>query len=239
MAADGTVTIMAKNPEVGQGVRTMLPMIIAEELDVDWKSVKIEQADFDRDEVQRPKRGRQHGHAAELDAHAPGGRRRARAFRHRRGADVGRAGIGMHDGLRACDAQGVGPFVELRRTRGEGSHPSRAQRRQPEVERSERIQDRRPRAAGYGRARDYDGQSAVRIDVTLPGMLFAVYEKCGVFGGKVASANLDEIKQMPGVRHAFVVERPDITDPIIPGDPGLESGIAIVADSWWLAQSRA
>ena len=84
------------------------------------------------------------------------------------------------------------------------------------------------------------GKPIFCIDVKVPGMLYAVYEKCGVLGGKVATSNLDDIKKMPGVKHAFVVERPDITDARAAGRTGAQKAAsAIVAETWWHAQIGA
>jgi isoquinoline 1-oxidoreductase beta subunit len=77
------------------------------------------------------------------------------------------------------------------------------------------------------------GQPLFSIDQGGPGMLHAVLEKCPVFGGKPVSANIDEIKKLPGIKHVFMVDR-------IQGQgqgQGLVPGVAIVADNWWLANN--
>ncbi len=237
IAPDGTVTIMAKNPEVGQGIKTMLPMLIAEELDVDWKSVKIEQTDFDDRKYSGQIAG---GSTATPTNWIP----------MRQAGAAGRAMLitaaaqtwGVPES-ECTTASGRVYHKASNRSLGYGELAAKmAALPMPALNTLKLKDPSEYKIIGHSQTQRelpniVTGKPIFAIDVVVPGMGYAVFEKCGVFGGKVASANLDEIKKLPGVKTAFIVTRPDITDSPLPGDPGLENGIAIVADHWWAAQS--
>ena len=75
------------------------------------------------------------------------------------------------------------------------------------------------------------GQGRYTDDMSVPGMRYAVYEKSPVYNGKFVSANLDEVKALPGVRGVYVIKG-NVTE--IGGGlyNGLTDGVAIVADKW-------
>lgn len=236
IAPDGTVTLLSRNPEIGQGVVTMLPMLIAEELNVDWKKVKVEQANFD-EEYGRQSTG---GSRAAPNNWLPM-------------QQVGAAGRQML--IEAAAATWGVPARELyaqhgrvydqRNDRSLGYGELAAKAATMPVPDLKTVKLKSPASytiigkwtPGVDVPQIVTGKQVYGIDFELPGMLCAACEKCPVFGGKVVSANLDEVKRIPGVRHAFVVDYDLEVGPVMQGDPGLEPGIAIVADRWWQAES--
>ena len=237
VAPDGIVTITAKNPEIGQGIKTMLPMLIAEELDVDWKNVRIEQAD------NNPKAyGRQFaGGSMATPLHWDELRRVgavARAMMIQAAAQAWNCAPGD------C-ATTPGNVVNTKsgKTRSYGSLALACATITPPDPKSLTLKDPKAyRIIGkatpqYDVAKIVTGQPLFGIDVQRPGMLFATYAKAPVFGAKVAGADLDAAKSVKGVRKAFVVEgAADAMAPAGAIGQGLLPGVAVVADTWWAAR---
>jgi isoquinoline 1-oxidoreductase subunit beta len=227
---DGQVRITAKNPEIGQGVKTMLPMLIAEELDVSWDRVEVEQASFDPVAFAGQFAGgsnatpqnwlpmRQVGAAARLML--------VTAAAERWGVPAGE-----------CETEaGTVRHAASGREASYGELAGRAASVPPPELDEVPLKDPEDFRIIGTPVHNVDNHAIVTgkpqygIDFTLPGMRFAVFQKCPVFGGKVRDANLDEIRAMPGVRHAFVVEGGEALN-------GLLGGVAIVAESWWEAKT--
>lgn len=236
IAPDGTVTLVSRNPEIGQGIINMLPMLLAEELDVDWKSIKFEQADYD------PKYGIQWTGGSRAVSNNWMPMRQVGAA----GREMLIAAAAQQWGVPASECYTAHGRVYHRptdRSLGYGELASKAASMPAPELNSVKL---KPAAQyniighptkGLDVPKIVVGKPIFGIDFKVPGMLYAVYEKCPVFGGTVASANLDEVKQQPGVKDAFIVNRDVYFGPVMKTDSGLEPGVAIVAETWWQAQS--
>jgi isoquinoline 1-oxidoreductase beta subunit len=228
VAPDGIVTLAAKNPEVGQGVRTSLPMIIAEELDVEWAKVRVVQAASDMKVFGLQLAGGSLSIPMNWDE-----LRRVGAVARAMMVQAGALAWNCPAGECATEPGQV-VHTASGRTLSYGRLASVcAGLPAPDPTKVALKDPAKYRIIGrptpqYDTPAIVTGQPLFGIDVRRPGMLYAVYEKGPVFGAKVAGADLAAARGVKGVRKAFVVEGgADLK--------GLLPGVAVVADSWWAA----
>ncbi|MGN6365927.1 molybdopterin cofactor-binding domain-containing protein [Asticcacaulis taihuensis] len=228
IAPDGVITIMAKNPEIGQGAKTMLPILIAEELDADWTKVRIETAPSDE---------------ARYGAQFAGGsmtttmnwepmRQVGAAARWLLIEAAARKLSARHDAFTTAKGQVV---HESGKTSTYGELAGDAAKLTPPAADSLKLKDPKDfkligqSQSGYDSPKIVRGEPIFGIDMTLPGMVYAVYVKSPVYGARLQACDLTAAKAMPGVTDVFILKGTDWH--------GLQDGIAILAKSWWYAQN--
>jgi isoquinoline 1-oxidoreductase beta subunit len=230
IAEDGTVTVTVHRSEMGQGVRTGMPLIIADELEADWSKVRVTQAPADEE-----KYGNQDTDGSRSTRHFFDPMRRCAASAR----TMLELAAARSWNVPASEVQAMNHEVVHAKRGRKASYGSlaKAAAKLP-VPKGESLKLKSPaqfRYIGKG-AHLLDGPDIVQgkaqygQDTHLDGMLYAVVARTPVFGGKVARFDAAEATAMPGV--VKVVE--------IQGTPGPAqflplSGVAVVAKDTWIA----
>ena len=225
IAADGIVTLTSRNTEIGQNIYNTLPMLIAEELDVDWKDVRVVRPDA------HPKYGNQFtGGSSGTPGNWEAMRQVGAAGRHMLIAAAANTwGVAAAE---CTTAAGRVHHKASSRSASYGELAAQAATMPAPDFRTLKLKDPKDYKIIGTSTKSVEikdivtGKPIFGIDVKVPGMLYAVMQRTPVLGGKAVSANLDAIKAMKGVKHAFIIEgRPLANDypNYLFQDPGFES----------------
>jgi isoquinoline 1-oxidoreductase subunit beta len=236
IAPDGQITIFSSNPEMGQGIKTALPMIIAEEMGARWEDVRVLDAPIDAS-----KYGLQGaGGSTSIPRNFDTMRRMGATAREML---IGAAALLMEvdrDNLQARDSMVVHGSGESR-TFGQLA----ALAAQQPIPDPEQLSFKDPRSytiigtsvGGVDNLVIATGQTQFGIDVDLPDMKYASYTRCPRVGGKAVSFNQAAIRAMPGITDAFILEPDDragkASMAFLEGLAVLRGGVAIVGDDTW------
>lgn len=229
---DGTVTLTVARPEIGQGVRTSLSMLLAEELDVDLASVRVEQAGVD--------------HAAYGDQYAGGSQSVRNGW-----APLRRAGAVARSLLVSAAAQRwkVDPAT-CRTAGGRVLHPPSGRRAPYGTVATAAARLPVPVDVALKKPEEYRligrptrqletpaivaGGVRYGLDTRVPGMHFASIERAPVFGARIVSVDDSAARAVPGVTAVLSIDAP-----ALPGfgdnNPRPASGVAVIATSTWAA----
>jgi len=237
IAPDGAVKIWCGKSEMGQGVRTALPMIVAEELSCEWKSVQVVQADLDAKYGEQLTGGSLSVRTSYSNLRKAGAAAREVLL----SAAAGMWGIDRSE----CRVENgrilrVKPKSELTFSEVVGSAAGLQAPTDPPLKSPADF-----RIVGHAIPRTdtplkVTGVAKFGIDVRVPGMLAASVERCPVYGGTVRRCNAEKVRSLPGVRG--VIEIKPVHLPHQFGDksgPGsrnyTNAGVAVLADSTWEA----
>ncbi len=229
---NGLVTIMSPNPEIGQNVKTSMPMIVAEELDVAWKDVIVEQAPLNTDIFTRQLAGGSQSIRQGWESLRMAGATAKHMLKEAAAQAWGVSAdeITTKDGVLAHEGSG--------NSAGYGEMASAAS--SMEVPEEVQLKDNGNFSIIGTDKKNVDGKKIVTgkplfgLDVYKEGMLTAMIVHPPAFGMKFKSMNAESVKSMPGIKDVFHFEAyPDDVEKQWSDGGGIPELVAIVGNSTW------